>query len=61
MIDWKYLCTQRDFIVVPCDLVTDMNPREFLDAHRVTDPTVSALMYAPSTTEATGKEDGVFE
>ncbi|KAL1931833.1 hypothetical protein VTP01DRAFT_8889 [Rhizomucor pusillus] len=50
----------RDFIVVPCDLVTDMNPREFLDAHRVTDPTVSALMYAPSTTEATGKEDGLL-
>ncbi|KAI8367645.1 nucleotide-diphospho-sugar transferase [Radiomyces spectabilis] len=42
----------KDFIVVPCDLLTELNPRELLDLHRVRNPTVTALFYAPSTSEA---------
>ncbi|KAJ8659657.1 hypothetical protein O0I10_004636 [Lichtheimia ornata] len=49
---------EKDFIVVPCDLVTDLNPREFLDAHRVQDPTMSALFYQSSLTEAAKDDAG---
>lgn len=34
-----------------------MNPQDMLDAHRVYDPTVTALFYQPSTPES-GKDDG---
>ncbi|KAG0171193.1 Eukaryotic translation initiation factor 2B, subunit 3 gamma, 58kDa [Apophysomyces sp. BC1015] len=47
----------RDFIVVPCDLVTELNPQDLLDRHRVHDPTVTTLYYEPSTTEATSKDE----
>ncbi|KAL0073242.1 nucleotide-diphospho-sugar transferase [Phycomyces blakesleeanus] len=49
----------RDFIVVPCDFVTEMNPRELLDVHRVNDPTMTALFYEPNNTEA-GKDDDLL-
>ncbi|KAI9496112.1 nucleotide-diphospho-sugar transferase [Zychaea mexicana] len=49
---------ERDFIVVPCDLITDLNPREILDVHRVEDPTMTALFYESSLSE-TGKDDAL--
>lgn len=39
-------------------MVTDLNPREFLDAHRVQDPTMSALFYQSSLTEAAKDDAG---
>ncbi|KAI8079620.1 nucleotide-diphospho-sugar transferase [Gilbertella persicaria] len=47
----------RDFIVVPCDLITELNPREFMDAHRVHDPTFSALFYEPGLTDSSKDDD----
>ncbi|KAI8139474.1 nucleotide-diphospho-sugar transferase [Fennellomyces sp. T-0311] len=49
---------ERDFIVVPCDLITDLNPRDILDIHRVEDPTMTALFYESNLLEA-GKDDGL--
>ncbi|KAI9248838.1 nucleotide-diphospho-sugar transferase [Phascolomyces articulosus] len=49
---------ERDFIVVPCDLITDLNPRDILDIHRVEDPTMTALFYESNLSES-GKEDGL--
>ncbi|CAO3662019.1 unnamed protein product [Umbelopsis vinacea] len=48
-----------DFIVVPCDLHTDLIPREFLDHHRINNPTMTALFYEPPKGEKgfPGKED----
>ncbi|ORZ03016.1 nucleotide-diphospho-sugar transferase [Syncephalastrum racemosum] len=43
---------ERDFIVVPCDLVTDMDPRNLLDSHRVRDPTLTAMFFEPSLTDS---------
>ncbi|KAG1407640.1 hypothetical protein G6F60_002057 [Rhizopus arrhizus] len=48
---------QRDFIVIPCDLITELNPRDLLDAHRVHNPTFTALFYEPGSTEASSKDD----
>lgn len=45
-------------MVIPCDLITELNPRDFMDAHRVHDPTFSALFYEPGSTESTSKDDG---
>ncbi|RCI01191.1 hypothetical protein CU097_015479 [Rhizopus azygosporus] len=47
----------RDFIVIPCDLITELNPRDLLDAHRVNDPTFTALFYEPGSTETPSKDD----
>lgn len=55
----KTIIYQRDFIVVPCDLITELNPRDFFDAHRVYDPTFSALFYEPGSTESASKDDGM--
>jgi len=46
-----------DFIVVPCDLHTDLVPREFLDHHRINNPTMTALFYEPPKGDKSGKED----
>jgi translation initiation factor eIF-2B subunit gamma len=35
-----------------------LNPRELLDAHRVYDPTFTALFYEPGSTESASKDDG---
>lgn len=45
--------------MVPCDLITELNPRDFFDAHRVCDPTFSALFYEPGSTESASKDDGI--
>ncbi|ORX56896.1 nucleotide-diphospho-sugar transferase [Hesseltinella vesiculosa] len=37
----------HDFIVVPCDLITELDPRNLLDQHRLRDTTLTALFYAP--------------
>ncbi|KAL9537454.1 hypothetical protein MBANPS3_011762 [Mucor bainieri] len=50
----------RDFIVMPCDLITELNPRDFFDAHRVCDPTFSALFYEPGSTESASKDDDLL-
>ncbi|KAI8982067.1 nucleotide-diphospho-sugar transferase [Mycotypha africana] len=50
----------RDFIVVPCDLITELNPREFLDQHRVYNPTFSALFYESGANESAGKDDDLL-
>lgn len=44
--------------MIPCDLITELNPRDLLDAHRVYDPTFTALFYEPGSTEAPSKDDG---
>ncbi|KAG2226768.1 hypothetical protein INT45_005733 [Circinella minor] len=49
---------ERDFIVVPCDLITDLNPREILDIHRVENPTMTALFYESNLSDS-GKDDGL--
>jgi len=48
-----------DFIVLPCDLHTELIPREFLDHHRINNPTMTALIYEPTKVEKgfPGKED----
>lgn len=46
--------------MVPCDLITELNPRDLLDAHRVYDPTFSALFYEPGSVESASKDDGNF-
>ncbi|KAI7907889.1 nucleotide-diphospho-sugar transferase [Cokeromyces recurvatus] len=50
----------RDFIVVPCDLITELNPKELFDAHRVNDPTFSALFYEPGSTESASKDEDLL-
>ncbi|CEP12948.1 hypothetical protein [Parasitella parasitica] len=50
----------RDFLVVPCDLVTELDPRDLLDAHRVYDPTFSALFYEPGLSESASKDDDLL-
>ncbi|KAI8881201.1 nucleotide-diphospho-sugar transferase, partial [Backusella circina FSU 941] len=47
----------RDFIVLPCDLITELNPRDILDAHRLHDPTFTALFYEPNSAEGTKDDD----
>ncbi|CAO3615490.1 unnamed protein product [Cunninghamella blakesleeana] len=47
----------RDFIVIPCDLITDLNPRDLLDQHRVSEATMTALFYEPSNLEGGSKDD----
>ncbi|RUP49264.1 nucleotide-diphospho-sugar transferase [Jimgerdemannia flammicorona] len=51
----------RDFIVLSCDLITDLMPNDLLDYHRLQDPTVTALFYEPSKSEGGGttKEAGM--
>ncbi|RUS31655.1 nucleotide-diphospho-sugar transferase [Jimgerdemannia flammicorona] len=44
----------RDFIVLSCDLITDLMPNDLLDYHRLQDPTVTALFYEPSKSEGGG-------
>lgn len=44
--------------MIPCDLITELNPRDLLDAHRVHNPTFTALFYEPGSTEASSKDDG---
>ncbi|KAL1924803.1 uncharacterized protein VTP21DRAFT_4457 [Calcarisporiella thermophila] len=48
----------NDFLVISCDLITDLPPHEFLDFYRLHDPTVAALFFEPPTTESPtpGKE-----
>ncbi|KAG2173592.1 hypothetical protein INT43_005010 [Umbelopsis isabellina] len=48
-----------DFIVLPCDLHTELVPRDFLDHHRISNPTMSALIYEATKGEKgfPGKED----
>ncbi|KAG0344804.1 hypothetical protein BG004_004169 [Podila humilis] len=43
---------QTDFIVISCDLLTDLIPHQFLDMHRSEDPTVTALFFEPNKGEA---------
>ncbi|KAI8366403.1 nucleotide-diphospho-sugar transferase [Choanephora cucurbitarum] len=50
----------RDFMVIPCDLITELDPRDFIDAHRVHDPSFSALYYAPGSTESASKDDDLL-
>ncbi|KAF9430289.1 hypothetical protein BGZ94_007558 [Podila epigama] len=40
-----------DFIVMSCDLLTDLIPHQFLDTHRSEDPTVTALFFEPNKGE----------
>ncbi|KAI8340751.1 nucleotide-diphospho-sugar transferase [Chlamydoabsidia padenii] len=47
----------RDFLVLPCDLMTELNPKEFLDQHRVNGSTMTALFYEPSNLEPASKDD----
>ncbi|KAI8985928.1 nucleotide-diphospho-sugar transferase [Pilobolus umbonatus] len=47
----------RDFIVLPCDLITELNPRDLLDAHRLWDPTFTTLFYEPGSTEGVKDDD----
>ncbi|KAI9310687.1 nucleotide-diphospho-sugar transferase [Dichotomocladium elegans] len=49
----------RDFIVVPCDLMTDLEPRDFLDAHRIRDSTLSAVFYESALSEAAKDDSGL--
>ena len=44
--------------MVPCDIITELNPRDLFDAHRVYDPTFSALFYEPGSLESASKDDG---
>ncbi|GAN03116.1 translation initiation factor eIF-2B subunit gamma [Mucor ambiguus] len=46
--------------LMPCDLITELNPRDFFDAHRVCDPTFSALFYEPGSTESASKDDDLL-
>ncbi|CAG8500384.1 10957_t:CDS:10 [Diversispora eburnea] len=39
-----------DFIVISCDLITELMPHHFLDYHRTHDPTFTALYYEPQNT-----------
>ncbi|KAI9474108.1 MAG: nucleotide-diphospho-sugar transferase [Benjaminiella poitrasii] len=50
----------RDFIVVPCDLITELNPKELFDAHRVSGSTFSALFYEPGLTESASKDEDLL-
>ncbi|KAF9579455.1 hypothetical protein BGW38_004276, partial [Lunasporangiospora selenospora] len=43
---------ETDFIVISCDLLTDLIPHQFLDMHRSEDPTVTALFFEPTKGEA---------
>lgn len=52
---------KRDFLVLPCDLMTELNPKEFLDQHRVNGSTMTALFYEPNNLEPASKEDGKLE
>ncbi|KAI8813092.1 nucleotide-diphospho-sugar transferase [Cladochytrium replicatum] len=36
---------KSDFVLMSCDLITDMPPHHILDTHRVINPTASALLY----------------
>lgn len=47
--------------MIPCDLITELNPRDLLDAHRVHNPTFTALFYEPGSTEASSKDDGKYK
>ncbi|GJJ78209.1 translation initiation factor eIF-2B subunit gamma [Entomortierella parvispora] len=42
---------KTDFLVISCDLMTDLIPHQFLDMHRSEDPTVTALFFEPSKGE----------
>ncbi|RHZ81079.1 hypothetical protein Glove_123g40 [Diversispora epigaea] len=39
-----------DFIVISCDLITELMPHHLLDYHRTHDPTFTALYYEPHNT-----------
>ncbi|KAG0267414.1 hypothetical protein BG011_005699 [Mortierella polycephala] len=42
---------KTDFIVMSCDLLTDLIPHQVLDMHRSEDPTVTALFFEPNKGE----------
>ncbi|KAF8965679.1 hypothetical protein BGZ46_000558 [Entomortierella lignicola] len=42
---------KTDFIVISCDLMTELIPHQFLDMHRSEDPTVTALFFEPTKGE----------
>ncbi|KAG0038869.1 hypothetical protein BGZ82_010585 [Podila clonocystis] len=42
---------KTDFIVISCDLLTELIPHQFLDLHRSEDPTVTALFFEPNKGE----------
>ncbi|KAF8981570.1 hypothetical protein BGZ52_002729 [Haplosporangium bisporale] len=42
---------KTDFIVISCDLLTELIPHQFLDMHRSEDPTVTALFFEPNKGE----------
>ncbi|CCJ29379.1 unnamed protein product [Pneumocystis jirovecii] len=43
---------KSDFIVLSCDLVTNLPPHEILDFHRIHSPTVTSLLYDISKNES---------
>ncbi|KAG5440227.1 hypothetical protein PCANB_001797 [Pneumocystis canis] len=43
---------KNDFILLSCDLVTDLPPHEILDFHRIHVPTVTSLLYDISRNES---------
>ncbi|KAG0240060.1 hypothetical protein BGW41_007225 [Actinomortierella wolfii] len=40
-----------DFIVMSCDMLTDLIPHQFLDTHRSEDPAVTAMFFEPTKAE----------
>lgn len=54
---------KTDFVVMSCDLVTDIPPHYVLDRHRVGNPTVTALFYDAQKMEMgldKHKDNGIF-
>ncbi|KAJ3085809.1 hypothetical protein HK102_013807, partial [Quaeritorhiza haematococci] len=42
---------KSDFLVISCDLITNIPPHHIIDAYRVSNPTVAALYYEPFKAE----------
>jgi translation initiation factor eIF-2B subunit gamma len=51
---------KHDIVVLGCDLITDVDPHTFLDYHRASTPSVTALLYEPKWEAGTPPKENPF-